>query len=110
MSDEEIRVEEEESAGESEKKAEETEWVEELKVAGEELVDTVMGLIKEASVRRIVVKSSEGRVLLEIPLVIGLAGIALIPYYAALALIAALATDSSILVERVEKTTESAEQ
>ncbi len=102
MSDEEINVEEEFAEGEPESKASGTEWTEEIKVASEELVETVKKLIHEAGVRRIIVKNSEKRTLLEIPLVLGLAGIALLPVYTALALSAALVTECSILVERVE--------
>lgn len=79
------------------------EWAEEFVVAGEELVDTVKELIHEANVRRIIVKNEEKRVLLEIPLVLGVAGILMLPaVYSALALIAALVTDCTIAVERVE--------
>jgi hypothetical protein len=38
---------------------------------------------------------------LEFPIVIGVAGIVLLPYLSALALIAALVTDCTIYVERV---------
>ena len=102
MSEEEINVEEEFVEGEPESKTNGTEWTEEIKVASEELVETVKKLIHEAGVRRIIVKNSENRTLLELPLVLGLAGIALLPVYTALALSAALVTDCSILVERVE--------
>lgn len=107
MSDEEINVEEEFVKAEPESNANGAEWTEEVKVASEELVETVKKLIHEAGVRRIIVKNSEKRTLIEIPLVLGLAGIALLPVYSALALIAALVTDCSILVERVEPETNS---
>lgn len=77
-------------------------WTEEFVVAGEELVETVRELIHEANVRRIIVKNKEKRVLLEIPLVLGVAGIALFHVYSALALIAALVADCTITVERIE--------
>ncbi|MCI0579363.1 MAG: DUF4342 domain-containing protein [Chloroflexi bacterium] len=107
MSDEErIHVEDESagSAGEGTGSA----WTEEIKVAGEELVETVKKLLHEAGVRRIVIKNKNDRTLIEIPLVLGLAGIALLPVYSALGLIAALVTDCSILVERAEKKPETA--
>jgi hypothetical protein len=107
MSDEEINVEEEFVEDEPESKPNGTEWTEEIKVASEELGETIKKLIHEAGVRRIIVKNNEKRTLLEIPLVLGLAGIALLPVYAALALSAALVTDCSILVERVEPETNS---
>ncbi len=79
----------------------ETVWTEEVKVAGKDLWETLKGLFHEVNVRRIVIKNEEKRVLLEIPIVLGIAGIALLPWWSAVALIAALATDCSILVERV---------
>ena len=97
--EEEIPVEEEEMPGADEKAAD---WADEFVVAGEELVEAVMELVREASVRRIVVKNESGRVLLEIPLVLGVAGIALAPLYASLGLIAALVTECTIAVERAE--------
>ena len=81
-------------------------WGEEFVVAGEELVDTVKGLIKEAAIRRIVVKNEKYNLHLEVPLVLGVAGIALVPFYAGLGLIAALVTDCTILVERKEPVVE----
>ena len=53
--------------------------------------------------RRIIIKNEARRIHFEIPLALGLAGIALLPVYSALALIAALVADCTILVERVEK-------
>ncbi|HEX6385396.1 MAG TPA: DUF4342 domain-containing protein [Anaerolineae bacterium] len=82
-------------------------WTEEFVVTGEELVNTVKQLVHEAGVRRIVVKNEAQRINLEIPLVLGVAGIALLPVYSALALIAALVADCTITVERVEKEPES---
>jgi hypothetical protein len=77
-------------------------WGEEFVVAGEELVNTVKELVKEAAIRRIVVKNEKYNINLEVPLVLGVAGIALVPFYAGLALIAALVTECTILVERKE--------
>jgi hypothetical protein len=76
-------------------------FTEEMRVAGEDLVETVKKLWHEANVRRIVVKNSEKRILLEFPIVLGVAGIVLLPYFSALALIAALVTDCTIYVDRV---------
>jgi hypothetical protein len=102
MFDEEIPVEEVvEDAPEGKK-----EWGEEFVVAGEELVATVKKLVKEAAIRRLVVKNEKHNIHLEVPLVLGVAGIALVPFYAGLALIAALVTDCTILVERKEPVVE----
>lgn len=96
---EDIRVEEE--AAEEQKS-----WTEEISVAGSGLIDMVKNLVHETSIRRLVIKNGDKQ-LLEIPLLLGIAGIAMWPMYAALGVIGALATDYSILVERVaEKATE----
>lgn len=57
-------------------------------------------LIHEGNVRRIIVKDETGRILLEIPVTIGLIGVVLVPWLAALGAIAALATRCTIIVER----------
>ncbi len=76
---------------------------EEFVVKGEELVETVKRLAREAGVRRIVVRNKNGKTLIEIPIVLGVAGIALLPAWSALALIAALVTECSIVVMKSEK-------
>lgn len=106
--EERIPVEEDTNEAKSSQSGEEKVWTEEFVVAGEEVLDTVKRLIKEAGVRRIVIKNREKRILFEIPLLLGLAGIALLPMYAALALIGALAADCTILVERTVKESETA--
>lgn len=99
---EEVLVEEELTEDENE----ESIRTEELKVKGEELVEAVKKLASEAGIRRMVIMSKSGKVLLEIPLVLGVAGVILLPTYAALALVAALVTECSIVVERTEKVAE----
>jgi hypothetical protein len=99
MAEEKIHVEEDAPAAESGERV----WSEEIRVAGEELVNTVKQLVHEANVRRIVIRNAEKRILFEIPIVLGVAGIALLPVWTALALVAALVADCSIVVERVEK-------
>ena len=106
---EEIPVEEEDAVDE-ETAEDEKDWGEEFVVAGEELVETVKGLIHEAAVRRLVVKNEKHNIHLEVPLVLGVAGIALVPFYAGLALIAALVTECTILVERKEPVEEPVEE
>lgn len=101
MADEKIHV-EDEPTGEA-PGGEEHVWTEELKVAGKDLLDTVMSLLHEAAVRRIVIRNSQKRIMFEIPIVLGVAGIALAPLYAALGLVAALVADCSILVERADE-------
>jgi hypothetical protein len=99
----------EEDVEEPENGSEESSTTEEFVVKGEEVVETVKKLAREAGVRRIVVKNKDGKVLIEIPIVLGVAGIALLPAWSALALIAALVTECSIVVEKSEKQPEEAE-
>jgi hypothetical protein len=74
--------------------------MEEIKVKGAKLVEKLKALIKEGNVRRIMLRNPEGRVLLDVPLNAGIAASALLPFWAAVASIAVLATDYTIQVER----------
>lgn len=79
--------------------------MEEIKVTGAKLMSKLKELIKEGNVRRIVLRNPEGRTLLDMPLNAGIAGAALLPFWAAVGAVAVLATDYSILVERDPGTT-----
>jgi len=59
-------------------------------------------LLHEGNVTRIIVKDEKGKVLLEIPVTMGVIGIVLAPWLAPLGVIAALATDCTVVVERRE--------
>ena len=74
---------------------------EEFRVSGSELVDTVKDLVHQGNIRRIVIKDPEGKVLMELPLTLGVVGALLLPTVAALGVIAALVTQCTIVVERV---------
>ncbi len=76
------------------------ERMEEIKVAGGNLKAKLKELIHEGNVRRIVIRNPEGRTLLDIPLNAGVAGAALLPFWAAIGTVAALATHYTIGVER----------
>ena len=78
-----------------------SEHTEEMKVSGEGLVAKVKELVREGNVRRIKVKNADGRTLIEIPLTVGVVGVALFPVYAAVGLIAAMVTSCTVTVERV---------
>lgn len=73
---------------------------EEFKVNGEDLLRKVKELINEGNVRRIIIKSKEGKSLAEFPLTIGIVGAVLAPILAAVGAIAALVTECTIVVER----------
>jgi hypothetical protein len=77
---------------------------EEFKVSGSQLVDKVQELLHEGNIRRIVIKH-EGQTVMELPLTLAAVGVLFAPVLAALGAFAALATNSSILVERLEDKT-----
>jgi hypothetical protein len=76
---------------------------EKYRVAGEKLLAKVKELIKEGNVRRITIKNDEDKTLIEIPLTFGVVGAAIFPVWAAVGAIAALVTDCSIEVERLDE-------
>lgn len=75
---------------------------EEFRVSGERLVAKVREIVHEGNVRRLIIKNEEGSTLIEVPLTLGVVGIALVPVWAAIGAIAALVTNCSIVVERIE--------
>ncbi|OGO38096.1 MAG: hypothetical protein A2147_11210 [Chloroflexi bacterium RBG_16_57_8] len=77
---------------------------EKFTVSGSQLVEKVKQLIHEGNIRRIKVLQ-EGRVVMEIPLTAGAIAILAAPLLAALGAFAALVTECTIEVEKVEETT-----
>jgi hypothetical protein len=77
-----------------------TDHVEEFRVSGEAVVSKIKELVREGNVRRITIKNEEGRTLIEIPLTIGVIGTVLLPVWAAIGAIAALAANLTLAVER----------
>lgn len=75
---------------------------EEYTVTADNLVDRVKELLHEGNVTRIIIKDMKGKELLEIPATIGVLGAVIAPWLAALGVIAALATNCKIVVERRE--------
>ena len=75
---------------------------EEISISADKLIAKVKKLLHEGNVTRIIVKDEKGKVLLEIPATIGVIGVVLAPWLAALGAIAALATNCRIVVERKE--------
>lgn len=76
---------------------------EEIKVSGQQLVDTVKQLFHEANVRRIIIKNEAGEKLIEIPVTVASVGVLLLPVVAALGAIAALVTNCTIVVVKEEE-------
>ena len=75
---------------------------EEFSVAADNLVERVKELLHEGNVTRIIVKDDKGNLLLEIPATIGVIGVVLAPWLAALGAIAAIATNCKIVVIKRE--------
>ena len=73
---------------------------EEFKVSGDMLLTKIKELVHEGNVRRIVVKNDVGHIIAEFPLTAGVVGAILLPIWAAIGAIAALAADLTIVVER----------
>jgi Flp pilus assembly pilin Flp len=76
---------------------------EEYRVTGDALVTKIKELIHEGNIRRIVLKNEEGTTLIEVPLTLGVVGVLLLPVWAAIGAIAALAANLTIVVERVKE-------
>jgi hypothetical protein len=86
---------------------EERTWIEEIEIAGSELVGRVKELITEGNVRRLIIKKPNDDLLLEIPLTAGVAVGSVVtivaPVLAALGAMAALLAKVKVQVVRVEK-------
>ena len=75
---------------------------EEFRVDGEGLIAKIKEILHEGNVRRIIIKDDKGNTYIEIPLTIGVVGVILIPVWAAIGAIAALAANFTIVVEKAE--------
>ncbi|MCA9914686.1 MAG: DUF4342 domain-containing protein [Anaerolineae bacterium] len=89
-------------------------WVEEIEVAGNDLVSRVKELIEEGNVRRLIIRKADGDVLMEVPLtasvVVGGAAVVFAPMLAALGALAALVTQLRIEVVRVAEPSDDTKQ
>jgi len=77
--------------------------IEEYQVSGDALVAKVKELVHEGNIRRISIKNEEGKSLIEVPLTLGVVGALLLPVWAAIGAIAALVTNCTIVVEKIEE-------
>lgn len=75
---------------------------EEFRVNGGEILNKVKEVIHQGNVRRIILKDEHGKTFLEIPLTVGVVGAIVAPILAAVGAIAALASNLTIVVEKVE--------
>jgi len=76
---------------------------EEFSVSADNLIEKIKELLHEGNITRIIVKDEKGKILLEIPATVGVIGAVIAPWLAALGVIAALATNCKIVVERKEE-------
>ncbi len=75
---------------------------EEFRISGEEVIAKIKELLHEGNVRKIILKDEKGVTLIEIPLTIGVIGAVLLPVWAAIGAIAAMAAKLTLVVERSE--------
>ncbi len=75
---------------------------EEFRVTGEQLVAKLKEILHEGNIRRIIIKNEKSETLIEIPLTLGVVGALLLPVWAAVGAIAALAANLTIVVEKAD--------
>ena len=66
------------------------------------VIEKLKDLIREGNVRRLLVKNAQGVTLIEVPLTVGVVGALLVPVWAAIAAIAALVSDATVVIEKRE--------
>lgn len=76
---------------------------EKIKVKGEELLKKVREIIQAGNARRIIIKNEEGKTYLELPITVGLVGAFLVPVWAAIGALAALASHFTIEVQNIDR-------
>jgi hypothetical protein len=75
---------------------------EEFRATGGEILDKMKEILHEGNVRRIILKDEKGRTFMEVPLTVGVVGAIVAPIMAAVGAIAALASNLTIVVEKVQ--------
>ena len=73
---------------------------EEFQFKGNTLLAKIEEIIRQGNIRRIIIKNEEGRVLVDIPLTLGVVGTLLAPQLAAIGAIAALVMRGTIVIEK----------
>lgn len=76
----------------------------EFKVKGKELINKIEELIHEGNIRRIIIKDSNGKTFIEIPLTIGIVGTIAAPIMAAVGALAGLVANFTIEVIKKDDT------
>jgi hypothetical protein len=73
---------------------------EEFQFSGDALLAKIKEILHQGNVRRVIIKNEEGRVLVDIPLTLGVVGTLLAPQLAAIGAIAALVMRGTIVIEK----------
>ena len=73
---------------------------EEFQVQGEQIVAKIKELVRQGNIRRVTIKNEEGKVVVDVPLTLGVVGALLMPQLAAVGAVAALLANCTIVVER----------
>jgi hypothetical protein len=76
---------------------------EEFHVNGEQLLAKIKELVHAGNIRRIIIKNKEGKTVMEIPLTVGVVGAVLLPTLAAVGAIAALVSEATVVVDKIEE-------
>lgn len=76
-------------------------YTERIKVAGNQILSVVRTVIHEGNVRRLIIRNEKDRVVIEIPVTVGVVGVLVAPVAAAIGAVAALLTHCTIEIERV---------
>ena len=71
-------------------------YTEEFRVEGEKIITKVKELLHEGNIRKVIIKDKDGKILMEIPVTIGVVGVLIAPQLAALGAIAALLTEATV--------------
>ncbi len=79
-----------------------TSRTEEFQVEGEKVVAKIKELLHEGNIRKVIIKNKEGKILMELPVTLGVVGVLIAPQLAAIGAVAALLSEATILVEKVE--------
>ena len=76
----------------------------EFKVKSQELLKKIEELIKEGNIRRIIIKDTDGKTFIEIPLAFGVIGVLAAPIVAAVGALAGVVANFTIEIIKTENT------
>jgi hypothetical protein len=73
---------------------------EEFQFSGDTLLAKIKEIVRQGNVRRVIIKNEDGRVLIDVPLTVGVVGTLVAPQLAAIGAFAALVLKGSIVIEK----------